>query len=403
MKNFNSKRKGFTIVELVIVIAVIGILAAILIPTFVNMSKKANMSADQQAVRQMNMVLAGEDFDTIEEAVSALSKAGYNALDSLVPVTTDHTFWWLEEYNSIVLINENNEVVFGSNKDAIDKFSDALKAGKAFNLKRGLAKVEVTSDESIKNAISKGQSVTLKSDLTITSEIVVNKGEDVVIDLGGYTLSTEIAGGKHEYGFDNHGNVTVRNGTIEARGVENRGLLVIEDGVTIKAIDDNGGACIWNYASGEVIVNGGTFTTTSGDKADTTLNDALKYEPGVINNSGKMTIKGGTYTALETGCYLINNSGTLTIDNGTFTAWRGVVSTVGGNVTINAGTFEKTGTTNTGQVFYVGSGSITVNENAKVKVADTEYDFSTINWTGNVFAGKVESKDETKVVLKAKS
>jgi type IV pilus assembly protein PilA len=39
MEIFNSKRKGFTIVELVIVIAVIGILAAILIPTFVNVTK----------------------------------------------------------------------------------------------------------------------------------------------------------------------------------------------------------------------------------------------------------------------------------------------------------------------------------------------------------------------------
>ena len=35
-------KKGFTIVELVIVIAVIAILSAILIPTFVNLTDKAN-------------------------------------------------------------------------------------------------------------------------------------------------------------------------------------------------------------------------------------------------------------------------------------------------------------------------------------------------------------------------
>ena len=35
-------KKGFTIVELVIVIGVIAILSAILIPTFVNLTKKAN-------------------------------------------------------------------------------------------------------------------------------------------------------------------------------------------------------------------------------------------------------------------------------------------------------------------------------------------------------------------------
>ena len=37
-----NKKKGFTVVELVIVIAVIGILSAILIPTFVNLTKRAN-------------------------------------------------------------------------------------------------------------------------------------------------------------------------------------------------------------------------------------------------------------------------------------------------------------------------------------------------------------------------
>ena len=45
----NNKR-GFTIVELVVVIAVIAILAAVMIPTFSNVTAKANDSArDQEA------------------------------------------------------------------------------------------------------------------------------------------------------------------------------------------------------------------------------------------------------------------------------------------------------------------------------------------------------------------
>ena len=47
MKTLKSK-KGFTIVELVIVIAVIAILAAVMIPTFSNVIEKANASAVQQ-------------------------------------------------------------------------------------------------------------------------------------------------------------------------------------------------------------------------------------------------------------------------------------------------------------------------------------------------------------------
>ena len=45
-----KRKRGFTIVELVIVIAVIAILAAVLIPTFTNLIKRANLSNDQSAI-----------------------------------------------------------------------------------------------------------------------------------------------------------------------------------------------------------------------------------------------------------------------------------------------------------------------------------------------------------------
>lgn len=56
-----SVKKGFTIVELVIVIAVIAILAAVLIPTFSSLIEKANESSDIQAVREMNIALMNEE------------------------------------------------------------------------------------------------------------------------------------------------------------------------------------------------------------------------------------------------------------------------------------------------------------------------------------------------------
>ena len=46
-----SNKKGFTIVELVIVIAVIAILSAVLIPTFGGIIDKANASKDLQEAR----------------------------------------------------------------------------------------------------------------------------------------------------------------------------------------------------------------------------------------------------------------------------------------------------------------------------------------------------------------
>lgn len=47
----NKKKNAFTITELVIVIAVIAILAAVLIPTFSNVIEKANESAALQEAR----------------------------------------------------------------------------------------------------------------------------------------------------------------------------------------------------------------------------------------------------------------------------------------------------------------------------------------------------------------
>ena len=57
MKRFRQ-RKAFTIVEMVIVIAVIAILATVLVPTISGVIQKANHSADQQFVASLNVQLA---------------------------------------------------------------------------------------------------------------------------------------------------------------------------------------------------------------------------------------------------------------------------------------------------------------------------------------------------------
>ena len=74
-----NNRKGFTIVELVIVIAVIAILAGVLIPTFAGIVEKANQSARaQEAAAALKAVLVVEDgaFDTDEYTYTFVIKDG---------------------------------------------------------------------------------------------------------------------------------------------------------------------------------------------------------------------------------------------------------------------------------------------------------------------------------------
>lgn len=69
-----NNRKGFTIVELVIVIAVIAILAGVLIPTFSSVVEKANKSAEIQEVRnaytQYLDTAKGEPADKVYVAIT---------------------------------------------------------------------------------------------------------------------------------------------------------------------------------------------------------------------------------------------------------------------------------------------------------------------------------------------
>lgn len=116
-----KQKKGFTIVELVVVIAVIAILAAVLIPTFAGLIKKAQISNDQTLVRNLNTSLAissegGAGKSTMYETLEDMREQGYN-VDKLTPTHNKNDIVWDSVRNQFVLVMENNEYYTGTNFD----------------------------------------------------------------------------------------------------------------------------------------------------------------------------------------------------------------------------------------------------------------------------------------------
>lgn len=107
-----SKKRGFTIIELVIVIAVIAILAAVLIPTFANIIQKANVANDVALARNMNTILIADEATNgrstdMYDVLIALEQGGFK-LENLNPRADGNVFAWDKANNQIVYLDKNN-------------------------------------------------------------------------------------------------------------------------------------------------------------------------------------------------------------------------------------------------------------------------------------------------------
>ena len=94
--NRNTKR-GFTIVELIIVIAVIAVLAAVLIPTFSGLIKKAQVARDESLVSSLNKALAMDtdntEHKTMRQALLATAKGGFDVTKIKTTADGNEILW----------------------------------------------------------------------------------------------------------------------------------------------------------------------------------------------------------------------------------------------------------------------------------------------------------------------
>ena len=71
MKKFLKKTEGFTLVELIVVIAILGILTAIAVPTYSGYVKKAGEAADTQTLSAVNTAIAAAMTENDKEMSTA--------------------------------------------------------------------------------------------------------------------------------------------------------------------------------------------------------------------------------------------------------------------------------------------------------------------------------------------
>ena len=167
MQTKNLKRKGFTLVELVIVVAVIAVLSAILIPTigcFVEQAKETN---DMATVRLLNVALVEDGAEhsapkTMDDVVKVMEEKGYG-IEKLTPRSSGDILW-----DSV-----NNRFLLRREKDSENLYYDNSKTLSENHLLWRVAKNQADIKSGYSNYLKDGG--TFEADQSITTGLDVGK------------------------------------------------------------------------------------------------------------------------------------------------------------------------------------------------------------------------------------
>lgn len=271
MKKSNKKR-GFTITELVVVIAVIAILSAVLIPTFSGVIAKSKLSADKKAVQTLNTAINDfdDDVDTVEDLVEYLDEEHDIDLSSYVPMSKGHSFVWLPTEDKIALYNNATEkIVYPS------AYADKGLAVVFFDFDEGV----LTTDNALILA-GQGGEVVVDKDLVLPTFVPVTSNLTVKLNAN-ISIPTDKAGMGVFY-------------------VSAGSTLTLEGTGTVNGVGDND----WSMAiwadGGNVVINGGYYTNVGAGNAD-------HYDLLYVKYGGQITINGGSFKC-QTPKWTLNSS-----------------------------------------------------------------------------------------------
>ena len=288
----NSNKKGFTIVELVIVIAVIAILAAVLIPTFSGIVRRAQISADVQLCKNLNTVLSNAKAEgripgSMYDVLYLINEAGY-ILENLNPTSQGFYYAWDQKENSIIYIQDDLKTVrFPEDYNltqsdcwvTVGDSEEAKKiAAEGFNLylENDIAKIELDNVVSVDTGAFKCEKIIMNgtvTEATATSKWLIGNFGDVKVNASGANVSMR--------GVISNLEVTGSNATIGISGTV--GSYVPSAGVTSTV--SNAGM-IGNVTGAGNITNNGVISSSTGSST-ITGNNVGNVDGHVIEASTK--------------------------------------------------------------------------------------------------------------------
>lgn len=258
--NKNCK-KGFTIVELIIVIAVIAILAAVLIPTFSNLIKRANVANDTALVRNLNTALAADgakQHDTMREALAAANAFGYDVSKINAKADGNEILW--DSYNDCFVYKDESGINY------IPDSQIKGEAGKGAQLWHIANKGTSDISSEYSNYLGEGTyagtlNVSTGLDIGDHTEVTAveytGKGENVIIYMNGGTLTvteTNATAQQYFYGSASQADITTGTSCFHVYGAiaktnvnagkvvaENGGMVIVSEAATSASVEKNGG------------------------------------------------------------------------------------------------------------------------------------------------------------------
>ncbi len=336
---FNKKR-GFTIVELIIVIAVIAILAAVLIPVFSNLIQQGKDADSKVLVNTLNkgVAMSGKnDYDTMHEVLAVVeqnvgvdvaklnaaqakgntilwdstnktfvflkSDGTYVAAPEVTRVDTAKYNLWKISDNTADLTDENGYSIYWTGENLVNqKVVNGFDAGKS----------EITSINYERATGAEAKSVVIR---TNGGSLTVNAKTDDIKHYGAADL-VDVQAVK-DNSFHEFGTVAVAN-VKDGHFVAEKSAVIINVHVeaTTASVKQENGAKVFDYTkedtiTTEVKVEGTDTVISETAKADEVKTDAANSS--VVAENGVAEVNGVQFKTLQAAFNKAKNNDTIVV------------------------------------------------------------------------------------------